>query len=206
MKRKFVTNLALVLFLNLLVKPFWIFGIDRTVQNVVGASGYGFYFSLFSLSLLLNIFLDLGITNFNNRSIAREPEKLPGFFSRIVGLKFVLALFYAAVCLLAGWVLGYDRSQFSMLWVLILNQFLASFVLYLRSNISGLHYFRTDSFISVLDRTLAIIFCGILLWGNVTHQTFRIEWFVYAQTTAYGLTAMVTFGIVWYRAGCLSDS
>ena len=70
MKRKFVTNLALVLFLNLLVKPFWIFGIDRTVQNVVGSEGYGFYFSLFSLSLLLNIFLDFGITNFNNRSIA----------------------------------------------------------------------------------------------------------------------------------------
>ena len=39
MKRKFVINLALVLFLNLLVKPFWIFGIDRTVQNVVGADG-----------------------------------------------------------------------------------------------------------------------------------------------------------------------
>ena len=88
MKRKFVTNLALVLFLNLLVKPFWIFGIDRTVQNVVGADGYGFYFSLFSFSLLLNILLDLGITNFNNRSIARDPDKLPGYFSRIVGLKF----------------------------------------------------------------------------------------------------------------------
>jgi len=46
MKRKFITNLALVIFLNLLVKPFWIFGIDRTVQNVVGAESYGLYFSL----------------------------------------------------------------------------------------------------------------------------------------------------------------
>jgi O-antigen/teichoic acid export membrane protein len=201
MKRKFVTNLALVLFLNLLVKPFWIFGIDRTVQNVVGAEGYGFYFSLFSLSLLLNIFLDLGITNFNNRSIARDPGKLPGYFSSIVGLKFLLAFCYAAVCLLAGWMLGYDKAQFSMLRVLILNQFLASFVLYLRSNISGLHYFRTDSLISVLDRTLAILICGALLWGNLTAQAFKIEWFVYAQTAAYGLTAVVTFGIVWFRAG-----
>jgi O-antigen/teichoic acid export membrane protein len=201
MKRKFVTNLALVLFLNLLVKPFWIFGIDRTVQNVVGADGYGFYFSLFSFSLLLNILLDLGITNFNNRSIAREPERLAGFFSKIVGLKFLLAVFYAAICLLAGWILGYDTSQISMLWVLILNQFLASFILYLRSNVSGLHYFRTDSLISVLDRTLAIIICGALLWGKKTDQAFRIEWFVYSQTAAYAVTAIVTFGIVWYRAG-----
>jgi O-antigen/teichoic acid export membrane protein len=201
MKRKFVTNLALVLFLNLLVKPFWIFGIDRTVQNVVGAEGYGFYFSLFSYSLLLNILLDLGITTFNNRSIAREPEKLQRYFSKIVGLKFLLALFYAAICLLSGWLLGYDKAQLNMLWVLILNQFLASFILYLRSNISGLHYFRTDSMISVLDRTLVIIICGVLLWGNVTQQAFKIEWFVYSQTVAYVLTALVTFGIVWYRAG-----
>ena len=86
MKRKFITNLALVIFLNLLVKPFWIFGIDRTVQNVVGADGYGFYFSLFSFSLLLNILLDAGITNFNNRSIARNPGRLSEFFSNIVGL------------------------------------------------------------------------------------------------------------------------
>jgi O-antigen/teichoic acid export membrane protein len=201
MKRKFITNLALVVFLNLLVKPFWIFGIDRTVQNVVGADGYGFYFSLFSLTLLLNIFLDLGITNFNNRSIAREPGMLPRYFSQIVGLKFLLALFYAAVCLLAGWILGYDKTQLSLLRILILNQFLASFILYLRSNISGLHYFRTDSLISVLDRTLAILICAALLWGNLTEQAFKIEWFVYAQTAAYGITALVTFGIVWYRAG-----
>lgn len=201
MKRKFVTNLALVLFLNLLVKPFWIFGIDRTVQNVVGSEGYGFYFSLFSFSLLLNILLDLGITTFNNRSIAREPEKLQRYFSRMVGLKFLLAFFYAVVCLLSGWMLGYDKAQLSMLGVLILNQFLASFILYLRSNISGLHYFRTDSMISVLDRTLVIIICGVLLWGNITQQPFKIEWFVYSQTLAYALTALVTFGIVWHRAG-----
>jgi len=34
MKRKFINNLGFLLFLNLLVKPFWIFGIDRTVQNM----------------------------------------------------------------------------------------------------------------------------------------------------------------------------
>ena len=37
MLKKFLKNIALVLFLNLLIKPFWILGIDRSVQNVVGA-------------------------------------------------------------------------------------------------------------------------------------------------------------------------
>ncbi len=201
MKRKFVTNLALVLFLNILVKPFWLFGIDRTVQNVVGADIYGFYFSLFSFSILLNILLDLGITNYNNRNIARHPDRLSVNFSSIVGLKFLLAILYAAVCLAVGLLLGYREEHFRLLWILVLNQFLASFILYLRSNISGLHFFRTDSLISVLDRSLVILICGVLLWGNVTDRVFRIEWFIYAQTAAYTITAMVAFLIVLYRSG-----
>jgi O-antigen/teichoic acid export membrane protein len=200
MKRKFVTNLVLVISLNLLIKPFWVFGIDRTVQNVVGADAYGFYYSLLSFSLLLNILLDLGITNFNNRNIARDPESLPEFFSSIVGLKFLLAVVYAAVCLGVGILLGYGREHFRLLWILMLNQFLASFILYLRSNISGLHYFRTDSLLSVLDRTLVIIICGFLLWGNITEKTFRIEWFIFAQTAAYVMTAILAFAIVLYRS------
>ena len=69
MQKKFVTNLALLLFLNLLIKPFWILGIDRSVQNSVGAADYGMYFALFNFSFLLNIILDFGITNFNNKNI-----------------------------------------------------------------------------------------------------------------------------------------
>ena len=52
-QKKFVTNLALLLFLNLLIKPFWILGIDREVQNLVGEKEYGLYFALFNLSLVV---------------------------------------------------------------------------------------------------------------------------------------------------------
>ena len=196
MKRKFITNLILVIFLNLLVKPFWIFGIDRTVQNLVGADQYGFYFSLLSFSLLLNILIDIGITNFNNRAIAQEPSLISEYFSNIIVLKFLLGIVYTIVCMAGGLAIGYASVQFKMLIFLIINQFLASFLLYLRSNISGLQNFQTDSFISVLDRTIAIIICGVLLWGNITEQQFRIEWFVYAQTAAYLLTVIVAFLIV----------
>ncbi len=158
------------------------------------------YFSLFSFAVLLNILLDLGITNFNNRNIARNPKELSKAFSNIVGLKFLLAIFYAVVCLVVGLLIGYEKEQFNILWLLILNQFLASLLLYLRSNISGLHYFRTDSLISVMDRTLVIIICGFLLWGNVSNRSFQIEWFILAQTAAYSLTALTAFIIVLYKS------
>lgn len=196
MRRKFVTNLALLLFLNLLIKPFWIFGIDRTVQNVVGAESYGFYFSLFNFSILLNIILDFGITNFNNRDIAQNNQLLSKYLSNIFMLKLLLAVVYFVISFAIGLIIGYEMIQFKLLVFLLFNQFLASFILYLRSNISALHYFKTDSLISVLDRTLMIIICGILLWGNVMSTSFRIEWFVYAQTLAYGITFIITFLIV----------
>ena len=50
--------------------------------------------------------------------------------------------------------------------------------------------FKTDSVLSVLDRLLMILFCSILLWGHITATKFRIEWFVYSQTAAYGITAL----------------
>ena len=196
MHRKFLTNLGLMLFVNILVKPFWILGIDRTVQNVVGAVDYGFFYAVFNCSFLFNILLDFGITNFNNKNIAQNNHLLNKHFSRIVVLKFLLAVIYMFVTLVAGLVWGFDSRQMFMLLILGLNQFLISFILYLRSNISGLLHFKTDSLISVLDRLLMIFICGILLWGHVTSTPFQIEWFVYSQTAAYVITALVALIVV----------
>jgi O-antigen/teichoic acid export membrane protein len=200
MQKKFIINLLILLFLNLLIKPFWILGIDRSVQNMVGAADYGFYFAIFNFTFLFNILLDFGITNFNNRNIAQNHQLLNKHFSSILVLKMMLFAFYCVISLGAGLIIGYDASQMKMLGLLGFNQFLISFVLYLRSNVSGLHFFKTDSLLSVLDRALMIIICGVLLWGNVTSTPFRIEWFIYAQTVAYLLTALTAFLVVVRKA------
>lgn len=200
MKRKFATNLILLLALNLLVKPFWIFGIDRTVQNIVGAGEYGLFYSLFNFSLILNIVLDFGFTNFNNREISRHSQLLSKYLSNIVVVKILLAFAYAVLCLVAAFVMGYNNRQVYLLSLLVFNQFLSSFILYLRSNLSGLQLFKTDSFISILDRLLMIIICSFLLWGNISNFHFSIEWFIYAQTISYSITLAVTFLLVLSKA------
>jgi len=204
LKRKFVTNLILLVSLNLLIKPFWVLGIDRTVQNMVGAEEYGLYFALFNFSMIFNILLDLGITNYNNRNIAQHTFLLKKHLSNIVGLKLMLAVVYTVFILVIAAIIGYNKIQFHLLFFLIANQFLISFTLYLRSNISALQLFRTDSLISVLDRSLMIILCSILLFTNVTDGVFRIEWFVYAQTVAYLATSLVTIAIVLSKSGKIS--
>ena len=80
MQNRFIKNIIFLLFLNLLVKPFWILGIDREVQNLLGDSSYGIYQSIFNFSYLFYILLDLGITNFNSRNIAQDPKMLSKHF------------------------------------------------------------------------------------------------------------------------------
>lgn len=203
MQKKFVKNLALLLFLNLLVKPFWILGVDRKVQNMVGPEEYGFYSAILSFSFLFYILLDLGITNFNNRNIAQNTQLLKKHFAGIGTLKLLLGVFYAVIISIIAYAWGYRGRELYLLSWVGFNQFLLSFILYLRSNISGLLLFKTDSFLSVLDRVLMILIVGILVWTSLFSIKFSIEWFVYSQTLAYAITAIVALIAVLNKSGRL---
>lgn len=201
MKQKdFVFNLCLLIFLNLLVKPFWMLGVDVGVQNSVGAESYGLYFSLFNFAMLFNMVLDMGTTNFNNRNIARNTQLLDKHLSSLIILRVLLGVAYFIVIFTVALLIGYRGLQLKLLFWIGFNQFLSAFLLYVRSNISALLMFKTDSVISVTDRLLMILFCGLLLWGNVTDQPFRIEWFVWSQTAAYLITIAISLAIVLRKA------
>ena len=201
MKQKdFVFNLCLLIFLNLLVKPFWMLGVDVGVQNSVGAESYGLYFAILNFSLLFTMVLDMGTTNFNNRNIARNNQLLDKHLSSYIILRLLLGVIYFLAIFGVALLIGYRGFQLRMLFWIGLNQFLSAFLLYVRSNISALLMFKTDSVISVTDKLLMILFCGLLLWGNVTDEPFRIEWFVWCQTLAYVITIAIALGIVLRKA------
>ena len=215
MKQKdFVLNLCILLFLNLLVKPIWLLGVEVGVQNQVGAAEYGLFFSIYNFSYIFYMLLDMGICSYNNRSVARDNRLLDSYLSSIIMLRLVLCLFYFVVIYAIALVIGYRGVQLRLLFWIGLNQFLNATMLYLRSNVSALMMFKTDSLLSVLDRVLAILFCSMLLWGNVTERPFQIEWFVYGQTAAYLIAIAVALAVVlrktslrkfsWDRALCLS--
>lgn len=200
MQKKFIQNLALVLFLNLLIKPYYVLGIEANVQNALGNEVYGSYYALWNFTFLFNILLDVGITNFNNKNIAQNNHLLQKHLSSILVLRVILAFVFLIITLVAGWLIDYSALQLSILVVLTFNQILLAFIGYLRSNLAGLHLFKTDSFLSILDRLILIGICGVLLWGNITDRQFELSWFIYAQTSAYLLTAIITLVIVLDKA------
>ncbi len=201
MRQTFVTNLILLLALNLLVKPFYILGIEAEIQNRVGPEVFGSYFALINFSFLLNIIPDMGTTNWNTRHIAQNSHLLSKHFSKIFSLRLVLTLLYILVVLVVGQTLQYSATQIKLLWILALSQVFAMLIMFLRSNLTGMHLFKQDSLISILDRSLLIAMMTALLYGNFVQHSFQIEWLVWGQAISYGITFFVALFFVLRKSG-----
>lgn len=201
MQKKFLTNLALIIALNLVVKPFALFGIDATIQNRVGAEEYGLYFSLLNLSFLFNIVMDLGINNYTTRNIAQYPHLVSRYLGKIFSFRLILFLVYCIITFTIALIAGYRGHALYLLLILIFNQLLVTFIAYFRSHFGGLHLFKTDAFISVLDRVLLIIIAGSVLYFSASGQHFEIEWFIWMQTFCYAFTLVIAFILLLKKTG-----
>ncbi len=188
-RKVFLKNLLLLQALNLIIKPAWLLLIDREAQNLLGQT-YGEYYLVLNLTLIANIVLDLGIQNFNNTSVAADANFFKNNFKGIFFLKGILSSLYFLV------VIGLAMQSSTpmpndLLLVLIANQIVTSFVLYLRSNINGLHLYTVDSLLSVSDKFFAIIICVVFYLS----KHISIFHFVLAQFIASCLTFSIALVI-----------
>ncbi len=199
LKRYFLSNLLVMILLNVMVKPIWIFLIDRNVQLTVGHQEYGLYSALFSLTLIFNILLDFGITNYNNRNIANDNTLMHLSLPNMIAAKGLFSLVYFMVIFLIAYFFNYSGDALYILFLLGAVQFLNSFLQFLRSNVSANHDFKIDSLLSVLDKVVMIIVCGFLLLAPGTKDRFVIEWYLYAQLGAYLLAIIIAIFIIIKR-------
>lgn len=200
MQRFFVKNILFTIAVNLLVKPIWVLFIDRSVQNTVAAASYGTYQALFSLGIIFQTLLDFGISNYNSRTVARNPERLPELFPAMLSARLVLMGIYIFVAYSWGYLLGYRGWELGLLAGILLIHSLNALLSFIRSNVSALHRFKTDALISITDRTLMILICGFLLIYPPTARVFKIQWFVITQVVCYFIAAMAGY-IVLRRIG-----
>ncbi len=201
MQKKFFSNLIWLIFFNLLIKPYAIFGIDAEVQNRVGTETYGMYFTLLNFTLLFNILLDVGITNYNTRYVAQYPLLVKRYIGNMLSLKLVLFLVYSIFTVFIAYVFGVEPSQIGFVTILIINQFFISMMQFLRSYFAGLLLFKWDIFLSILDRIVLILVVSVLLYAPWFENQFKIEWFIYAQLFSFGLSVLVAFVLVLWKVG-----
>ncbi len=195
---RFYSSLGLLIILNIIIKPVWIFGIDRSVQNITGTEVYGLYFSLLGFSIVFNFLLDWGLSAFINRELAAAKESHNNIAGSFLAIKLLLVILYVVVVFFAALISGI--GQWDIFWSVVVIQVLTSLFLFFRSIITAQQWFRTDAWLSVLDKILMIIVCGsFLLFPSVT-GTIDINLFLLIQIGCTAIVLLISI-VVLLRKG-----
>ena len=185
--RSFYSSIGLLVLLNAIIKPLWIFGIDRQVQNAVGTFDYGTYFSLYNLSLVLGFLLDWGFTGYFNRQVAARQTGFSENAGSFLFVKFILIFLYAGFVLLVAQLSGI--RDWDIVFGVISIQVFSSLFLFFRAIITARQWFDTDAWLSVLDKTLMIFFCGSLLLFPVIFGSMSIRKFLVVQAVCTAIAS-----------------
>lgn len=201
---RFYSSLGLLIILNVVIKPLWIFGIDRQVQNAVGTGIYGNFFSIFNLSIVFSFLLDWGLTIFFNRQLASQKENFIEKAGSFLFIKLLFAVIYSGLVFLTAMIAGVDR--WDILLSVVLIQVFTSLFLFFRSIITAHQWFRTDAWLSVLDKTLMIFLCGSFLYYPAFFGSITINKFLFTQVACTALAMLCAMAILFRRGVAFSVS
>ena len=190
MQKQFSRNILLLLTINLVVKPIYVLLIDAQVQNAVGDADYGVYFALFNFCFLFQIILDMGIQNYNSKYLSQNRTEVGQHFSYVLGTRIGLILAFLASVLVAGALLGYPSTYMMSLVGVAAIMILQTFYVYLRSHFSALGYFRTESWLSALDKMLMITVLGYFIY---VQRDIDISKFIIGQIAALCVAIVIAF-------------
>lgn len=182
MKKEFAYNIFFLLVINLLIKPFYIFGIETKVQNITGPESYGLYFSLYGLVFLHQFINDPGIQNYNTIFVAQNREQFGYHFPRLMGMKYVLLLLLTLSSLIMAYVIGHRGISLLYLVGIAVTLWLSTLFVLFRSMLSGMGSYRTDTWLSAMDRLLLILVLGGMFLAGFH---FDISTFVWVQVACY---------------------
>ncbi len=181
-------SISLLLFLNLLLKPIWIFLIDRKVQLLLGQNVYGDYFALLNFAIILSIVLDAGLSIYFTANHTNDTQGIQfSNFKTLYKLKLGLCLLYIFITIIVAIALGLVVNG---LFLLILTyQVLNAALLFARSYFTTNLLLQYDAFISVADKLLATLIIGF--WLFFKKDSFTISYFLVVQIACTGVLLLI---------------
>jgi len=188
-------SLLLIVVLNLLVKPVWIFGIDREVQVLAGYEAYGRYFSYLNLAVIFNILADAGLTIFIQQHLSSQQHINLTWFKKAVSFKLLLSIAYAIIVWTVAFLLG--LKDHSLLPLMIALQLLLSWLSFFRAVISARQKFVISSWLSVSDKLLLIVPGLVVLYVLMPGVPVPITSFAFWQVLASVVSVTIALMFVW---------
>ena len=174
---------------------------ENKIQDEVGHDAWGMYAASVALCFLFGITADLGIGAYATQQFANNPEKLKEQFPYLWGIKLGLALLFPFLIIGVGitknWIEPTHTIPLSFLfWASLLTSF-TQIGEFLRSYVRGMQDFKTDSYLSVLEKGLYVIGIGFLLfWGTDIYGFVYLRagiWVITCGTVFYFLSKIIGF-------------
>lgn len=190
MKQSFLFNLLLLISVNLLIKPLYIFGIDVPVQNAVGHEAYGMYFVFLNLGYILQMLSDLGLQNHTTVNLPMNQWNRSDLLTQAFTWRILLMFVYLFGMSIAGAMLGYwwmDSELFLLVMIYILG---VSTFQFLRAIVAASGRFFIDTLLSSLDKLLLILILASILWTS-SESTLDIYRFARIQITVMVICIIV---------------
>lgn len=188
LKRQFLINMLLLIFINLLIKPVHVFYIEASVQNELGTSLYGTYFYHLNFVYLFQFIGDFGLQTWNNHFISQNRNLAGSKITTVFFVKVCASLLWLAWVLLFGFF--QPSLDITLLIFITVNLILSTWFIFIRTYISGLGHYTVDSLLSVFDKICMILSIGVLLWMTGHGRDFTLLDFILSQTYSF-LTAIL---------------
>lgn len=168
------------------------------VQDKIGHEAFGKYAALYSLGYLFMIATDLGINQYITKSLAEKPTVLKELFPTAFGFKLISLIVFPILMIGIGLLLGYELTDLYFLVILSVAHAFIQLMGFFRANFQGFQYFSIDAISSNIDKVLLIIFIGILLYSEIS-----LESFIWARFLSLFCTTLI-LGILMQKYGLLS--
>ena len=115
------------------------------IARIVGVESTGTYFLALSITTMVGVLADFGLTPVLIREIAKKPDDQQGLLSQVVGMKVGLSLLAAAVVIALGYLLGYDTTTRLLMLIAIGVMILDTFHLTFYGVFRGRHNLGVES-------------------------------------------------------------
>ncbi len=193
--KRFFGNISFVVVLNLLVKPGWVV-VEGLVQDRLGHAVFGTVTALTSLTMILAVLSDLGLTHFSVQRLAAEPGFVAESFPVLLPLRGGLNIVALGMMLLVGLGLGYHGEQLVVLGAVGISLLLTQFTQFIRGTLQASQRFNTDAVLSVLEKVLLLLFVLVCLPGGLT-----LTRYLGVRLMAAGFTTALLYGLMVYLFG-----
>lgn len=159
--------------------------VDRLVQEQVGNVAFGMYQTFASFSLIFSIILDPGLKNFYNTSLSQDVSMHHRDTGRYILIKLLLgSVFFILIASVAFTSADY-RQNWDLFLLLATNHILLSFLLFFRSTLTGLGYYKRDSVMSVVDRVIMVLTAVPIFFTDWFQEFKTVEAFAWVHTIGY---------------------